>query len=85
VFDDVTQLYPKVSDEELVRRDPEVIVVPRGKGHTIDVDAVLARPAWATITATKRKRVIYLDQDSASRAGPRLADALEQLADELRK
>jgi iron complex transport system substrate-binding protein len=85
VFDDVTQLYPKVSDEELVRRDPEVIVVPRGKGHTIDVDAVLARPAWATITAAKRKHIIYLDQDAASRAGPRLADALEQLADELRK
>jgi iron complex transport system substrate-binding protein len=85
VFDDVTQLYPAVTDEELVRRDPEVVVVPKGKGHEIDIHSIMARPAWKTITAAKNRRVIELDQDAASRAGPRLADALEQLADALRK
>ena len=84
VFDDVAQLYPAVSEEELIRRNPEVIVVPRGVGHTVDVEALLARPAWRTVDAAKNRRVIYLDQDVVSRAGPRLADALEQLADGLR-
>lgn len=84
VFDDVDQIYPKVSEEELIRRNPEVIVVPRGRGHSADVDSLLARPAWQTMAAVKGRRVIRLDQDAASRAGPRLADALEQLADELR-
>jgi len=85
VFDDVAQLYPPVSEEEVIRRNPEVIVVPRGTGHVVDVEALLARPAWRTIDAAKTRRIIYLDQDVVSRAGPRLADALEQLADGLRK
>ena len=62
-----------------------MIVVPRGKGHTVDVEALLAKPAWKVTSAAKNKRVICLDQDSASRAGPRLTDALERLAGELRK
>ncbi|HEY2784374.1 MAG TPA: cobalamin-binding protein [Fimbriiglobus sp.] len=84
-FEDARSLYPFVGEEELIRRDPDVIVVPRGPMLQLDADSIFSRPAWRDLRAVKNHRVIYLDEDTVSRAGPRLADALEQLAKELRK
>ena len=71
--------YPQLSQEEILDRDPEVIVLA-------DADAgespqtVKARPGWGVISAVKNDRIHVIDPDIVSRPGPRVADGLEQLA-----
>jgi iron complex transport system substrate-binding protein len=71
--------YPQLSQEEILDRDPEVIVLA-------DADAgespqtVKARPGWGVISAVKNDRIYVIDPDIVSRPGPRVADGLEQLA-----
>lgn len=71
--------YPQFSQEEILDRDPEVIILA-------DADAgespqtVKARPGWGVISAVKNDRIYVIDPDIVSRPGPRVADALEQLA-----
>ena len=43
-------------------------------------DAVKARPGWAGISAVRDGRIVAIDSSLASRPGPRVFDALEQLA-----
>jgi iron complex transport system substrate-binding protein len=71
--------YLQLSQEEILDRDPEVIVLA-------DADAgessqtVKARPGWGVISAVKNDRIYVIDPDIVSRPGPRVADGLEQLA-----
>jgi iron complex transport system substrate-binding protein len=71
--------YPQLSQEEVLDRDPEVIILA-------DADAgespqtVKARPGWGVISAVKNDRIYVIDPDLVSRPGPRVADGLEQLA-----
>jgi iron complex transport system substrate-binding protein len=71
--------YPQLSQEEILDRDPEVIILA-------DADAgespqtVKARPGWGAISAVKNDRIYVIDPDIISRPGPRVADGLEQLA-----
>jgi iron complex transport system substrate-binding protein len=71
--------YPQLTQEEILDRDPEVIILA-------DADAgespqtVKARPGWGVISAVKNDRIYVLDPDIVSRPGPRVAEGLEQLA-----
>lgn len=68
--------YPKLSPEQIVARDPEVIVLADAAyGATPAV--VRARPGWSGITAVKRGALYPIDEDIVSRPGPRLADGFE--------
>ena len=66
------------SAEAILEMAPEVIVVlggPEGR------DALLsAHPALAETPAARQGRIVHLDPDLVSRAGPRLVDGLERLA-----
>ena len=48
------------------------------RGTTID--SVKARPGWNAIDAVKNGKIFAVDPDIVSRPGPRIVDALEQLA-----
>jgi len=71
--------YPQFSQEEILDRDPEVIILA-------DADAgespqtVKARPGWDAISAVKSNRIHVIDPDIVSRPSPRVVDGLEQLA-----
>jgi iron complex transport system substrate-binding protein len=80
IFADAEQQYPRVSDEEVVRRRPEVLVVPAREGVSEWPSRLSQRPAWQELPAVRAGRLVTLDENIASRAGPRLADALEALA-----
>lgn len=68
--------FPQLSAEEVIRADPEVIVLGDASYGTT-VEEVLARPGWAAITAVKTRRVIPVDANLMHRAGPRLPQAAE--------
>jgi iron complex transport system substrate-binding protein len=73
--------FPQLSQEVIVQRDPEVIVLADGPGLTLD--EVRARPGWGGISAMRTGRVHLLTEDQTSivsRPGPRVVDALEFLA-----
>lgn len=73
---DASVKFPKLSPEEIVRRDPEVIVLADARfGATPDV--VAARPGWAVISAVRLRALYPIDDNIVSRPGPRLVDGFE--------
>jgi cobalamin transport system substrate-binding protein len=73
---DAAVKFPKLSPEEIVRRDPEVIVLADARfGAT--PEAVAARPGWGVIAAVRRHALYPIDDNIVSRGGPRLAEAFE--------
>lgn len=73
--------YPQLSPEYLVDTSPEVIFFTGCCGDT--VESISARPGWETITAVVDGSVFEVDQDIASRWGPRIGDLTEVIAEAL--
>ena len=71
--------YPTISAEEVVRADPDVIVLDDAAFGTT-VEAVAKRPGWAALSSMRNGRVYPLDPNLMSRPGPRVADAAAALA-----
>lgn len=67
--------WPQVSEEQILLRDPEVVLVLHG-----DADRVLRRPAWRSMRAVRERRVHALVTAWVARPGPRLVLGLEQIA-----
>ena len=71
--------YPTLQSEAIIERNPEVILLADAAfGETPEV--VAARPGWDTIDAVANDWVYAVDPDIFSRPGPRIVDALEELA-----
>ncbi|WP_082332702.1 ABC transporter substrate-binding protein [Lysinibacillus contaminans] len=78
VFSDLPG-WPQVSEENIIAKNPEVILVP-SMGDKGVVEEVLGRNGWNTIQAVQNKQVFSLDQDTLSRPGPRIGEAVELVA-----
>ncbi|MBT0567309.1 ABC transporter substrate-binding protein [Williamsia sp. CHRR-6] len=76
--------YPQLSAEAVVRAQPDIVVLADSKCCGQNAATLAARPAFATLPAVVSKRVIVVDDDIASRWGPRVADFAEQVAQPLR-
>jgi iron complex transport system substrate-binding protein len=79
IFLDSTTSYPRVSDEVLVSRNPDVIIAPSTHASKVSVDTILNRQGWSEIKAIQEKQVFIIDGDQISRCGPRLLDAIEEI------
>jgi len=71
--------WAEFSAEELVRQDPEIIILGDAN-YGVSVDSVKARPGWSTLTAVKKGAIYPIDDNLVSRPGPRIVDGLEALA-----
>lgn len=71
--------YPQFSQEQIIAKDPEVILLGDGS-QGVTPDSVKGRPGWGGISAVKTGRIIVLDEDVFLRPGPRSVDALEAMA-----
>lgn len=71
--------YPQLSAEFVISAAPDVIVLADGRCCHQDAAAVAKRPAFASVPAVTAHRVVLVDDDIASRWGPRLADFAEQI------
>lgn len=69
--------YPQLSAEYLLDTDPDFIFLADTVCCGQDADALAARPGWDTLGAVQGGRVILLDDDLASRWGPRILKLLE--------
>ena len=73
--------YPQLSSEAVVAANPKFIFLADSKCCKQTAETVAARPGWATIDAVTNKKIIILDDDIASRWGPRVVTLLKQVAD----
>jgi iron complex transport system substrate-binding protein len=80
IFADLTERYPQISAEEVLRRNPDIILEPASNGTPLGSEPALQRPGWRHLAAVQHGRVYLLDDDLVSRPGPRLAEALEEIA-----
>ncbi|MEK9838135.1 MAG: ABC transporter substrate-binding protein [Ilumatobacter sp.] len=73
--------YPQLSAEFILDADPDLIFLACTKYCGETFDTVAARPGWDTLAAVANGNVIELDDDIASRWGPRIVDHIEQVVD----
>ena len=74
-----TSAYPQLSAEEILRADPEVIVLAAAD-YSAKPDQVAARTGWSGITAVKNKRFGTVAPNLINRPGPRVAEAADAYA-----
>ena len=80
VYADLDVESVRVSYEEAIRRQPDVVVACWcGVRRLPDVERVLARPGWGATPAFQHRRVAVLSEAYFGRPGPRLVQGLEQL------
>jgi iron complex transport system substrate-binding protein len=83
--DGATGGYPQLSEEMLVKANPDVIFLADTKCCRQGLETVKARPGWAGISAVKNNQVVSLDDDVASRWGPRTVDLVRAIVDAVNK
>lgn len=69
--------YPQLSAEFIVKADPDLIFLSDTKCCGESAETVAERPGWDRITAVRTGSVVELDDDIASRWGPRIVEFLE--------
>ena len=72
--------YPQLSAEYIVKADPDLIFLADTRCCGQTARTVAARDGWAELTAVKTGGVVELDDDVASRWGPRVVDFLKTVA-----
>jgi iron complex transport system substrate-binding protein len=68
--------YPQLTSEFLVQADPDFIFLADAECCQQDAETLAARPGFADLTAITSGQVVALDEDLASRWGPRVVDFL---------
>jgi iron complex transport system substrate-binding protein len=72
--------YPRLSMEEVLRQDPEVLLFPVGKFEAVSEEEQRTWHRWGTMTAVKHNRLAAVPTDLINRPGPRIIEGLEALA-----
>ena len=73
--------YPQLSAEYLLDADPDLIFLADTRCCSQTAATVAERPGWETLTAVTNGAVVELDDDVASRWGPRIVDLLRVIVD----
>jgi iron complex transport system substrate-binding protein len=69
--------YPQLSAEYVVKANPDFIILADTVCCHQTATTVASRPGWSGMTAVKSKHVIMLNDDIASRWGPRIVNLLK--------
>jgi len=71
--------FPQLSAEYIIDADPSLIFLADTKCCGQDAQTVGERPGWDTMTAVANGSVVELDDDVASRWGPRISSFVERV------
>lgn len=78
IADSAAAAYPIISREELLRKNPEVIILPA----TSQADAeslIELYPEWRTLRAVRNEHLFIIEPDLLLRPGPRLVEGIVKL------
>lgn len=70
----------QVSLEELIVRQPDIILLGDATWGGVTAEDVAARAGWDALQAVKEGKIFPFDDNLVSRPGPRLVDGLEAMA-----
>ena len=73
--------YPQLSAEAIVSANPDIIFLADTKCCEQTAETVMARDGWSGMKAVSTGRIIGLDDDVASRWGPRLVELVIAIRD----
>jgi iron complex transport system substrate-binding protein len=76
--------YPQLSAEFIIKSNPNYIFLADTLCCHQSAKSVAARPGWAALSAVKDHRVVPLNDDIASRWGPRIVNLLRTIANAIR-
>lgn len=79
IASDMEGQYLQISIEELLVRDPQVILLGDA-AYGITPESLSERTGWKNMSAVADNRIFTFDDNLVSRPGPRLVDGLEELA-----
>jgi iron complex transport system substrate-binding protein len=71
--------WPRLNLEEVLRQDPDYLVLTHSPALERRLEMLRRDPAWSSLRALQQNRLITLDE-AVLRPGPRIVDAIEQLA-----
>ena len=75
--------YPQLSAEFIVKANPDFIFLADTKCCGASPTSVAARPGWGQMTAVVKHQVVPLDDDIASRWGPRIVELMRTVSQAL--
>jgi iron complex transport system substrate-binding protein len=78
--DELQSEWAQISQEELIVKNPDVILMGDSLYGGVTAEQVAARPGWSAIKAVQENKVYPFNDDLVSRPGPRMIDGLEELA-----
>jgi iron complex transport system substrate-binding protein len=73
--------YPQLSAEYIIKANPDMIFLADTICCKATAPSVAKRPGWSTITAVAKQQIVPLNDDIASRWGPRIVVLLQTVAD----
>ncbi|MBS7641018.1 cobalamin-binding protein [Candidatus Bathyarchaeota archaeon] len=79
-FGDAAAEWVQTTDEEVIARNPDVIISLYGYMHYATLEDFKKRPGWDRIAAVTKGAVYLLDENLFHRPGPRIIEGLEALA-----
>jgi len=77
--------YPQLSEEYILEANPQIIVLADTKCCGQSESTVAGRPGWNTIAAVEHHRVVGVNDDIASRWGPRIVEFAAKVAQVARR
>ena len=72
--------YAQISAEQLIAVNPKIILLADAL-YGVTPESVAERPGWSTLTAVMRDSIVELDDDIASRWGPRVVELVDDVVE----
>jgi iron complex transport system substrate-binding protein len=72
--------YPQLSAEHIISSDPDLIFLADAECCGVTAAKVAARPGWDRLSAVRAGNIHELDEDVASRWGPRIVELVRAVA-----
>ena len=79
IFSDLHASWPTVSMEEVLRRQPDLLIVPQGEFKANAVEQFRQRPGWRDLDAVKHGRLATVPANLTQRPGANIGDAARAL------
>src|SRR5579863_1519123 len=79
ISDDLTDDWPHLSLEQVLARDPDIILFPRSEALSPELNEFSGLAGWKDLRAVKGHR-LYFVSEAIVHPSPRLVDALEEVA-----
>jgi len=79
VFADLREPWPTVSMEEIVRRKPDLLIVPQGEFKANAIEQFRSRHGWSTLAAVRSGTIATVSANLTQRPGANIGEAARAL------